>query len=162
MDPGQVEEHPDDMKILVDHAACLFAVLPPSWSLKMPLRRCSRVAVAICLFLDSATTTAICIGWKVEDIEWERVPYLLGCVAVATFVSMIRLVVFGGDAHQSSGAVQIVIVCGVLEAATLSAAITLVCLPQSARTCMEGKGPANICRFVVRHGFNESTHGQAN
>lgn len=67
----------------------------------MPAHACYRGIDTVNLFLEGVPVAAICIGWKVEDMELGRVQYLLACIAAATFISKMRPIATFDGSHQS-------------------------------------------------------------
>lgn len=113
--------------------------------------RAFRLTAAICLVLNGASSAAICTGWKIGRIELERTPYLLGCAAAATLLSVTRLL--AACAHhphrKSAGCWQLAWLCNVLEVIVLSAFFALLFTTASARQCLDSGGTSDFCKLRV-------------
>ena len=94
-----------------------------------------RWVVAICLVLNGATVTALCVGWKLEDIVLDRAKYLLGCAAAAAILCLVQCFVIcvhtTGQSFNNTW--KVVVSCTTGEAALLSTFIALLYLEHSVK-----------------------------
>lgn len=110
----------------------------------------SRFIGIVCVILNGVTLTTICVAWKVQGIRFEKMPYLLGCVTVATMFSMARLsAVCIPRPDRLREGIPVITMSSVLEIIALAAGMALLFIPAPAVVCMRGAGPADFCRSVV-------------
>lgn len=111
----------------------------------------------VCLVLNGIALTTLCVGWKVEGIQFERNLYLLGCMIGAATLSLVRLLIACADRSRGSqGGRHSPWIFNGLEVIVLSVIMALLLTPEAARECMVGEGPTNFCRLVVRDNQSRS------
>jgi len=110
-----------------------------------------RLVGAICLVLNGVTLIAICTGWKIWGIIFERRRPLLGCSGTATGLSILQLLAACVYHPEQTSAIFWILarLCSVLEALVLSAVLALLYVSTSATDCFHGGGRVNFCRVTV-------------
>ena len=119
--------------------------------LLMAQYRYFRLVGAICLVLNGVTLIAICTGWKIWGIIFERRRPLLGCSGTATGLSILQLLAACVYHPEQTSAIFWILarLCSVLEALVLSAVLALLYVSTSATDCFHGGGRVNFCRVTV-------------
>lgn len=119
----------------------------------MPQRRVFFWLLTLCVVLDGATVAALCVGWKLESLALRRIKYLIGCAVLATVLVLLEgLALCVHTTHRmssSTGAWHMSTACTIIQTASLSALIVLLCLEPSARSCFQQDGPSHSCTIVV-------------
>jgi len=106
---------------------------------------------AICLVLNGVTLIAICTGWWIWGIVFERHRPLLGCSITTTILSICRLLA-AWLYHPERNSARLWIfarLCSVLEVLVLSTVLALLYISTSASDCFHGGGGVDFCRATV-------------
>lgn len=110
----------------------------------------ARFIGAICVVLDGILLATICVEWKIRDVHFERLSYLIACMGAAAFISIAKVLSFCAQRPERfrEGA-QVVLITSVLEATALAVGLALLLVPTPAVACMRGEGLIEFCRSVV-------------